>query len=464
MTLSLTPQTSTPGIKLFESLRAEDETGWNSLFVPPAEFSRLTGNGSVIVFGESGSGKTMLFKILQLLARGDHELPARLLVFWRPAPLPTDVKENVAAVQRLASQVLDACGMALLGYIAQQPDCFERADAWVQNLLAWFIRQSVRGSLATRLGPLKKVSNSGSTTLLHIQTMTVEDVLYEPSPEEMISELITGLNQINIDGIWVLSDGLEGWAETAPEQLGRNLASFLSALSLFEHSGMAFKFFIPSHLEPEIIRASGILRRRVDAYKLNWDAARLQKMAEKRLAVVLGKETFRLQELCHSAELVDWLDRVGGTSPREWLDQVQPLIKYYIENPTGSPISAGTWKKLRAEHPPYFWMDEAGRKVKVGGREIPINDVPPKAYDMLRYLYQHGGQVVTKDELYYLVYLEMGSIPRSAADAGYESPNIFAGLIDTSIYRLRQAIEPDPAEPVLLQTVRGHGVKLVSRL
>ena len=97
-------------------------------------------------------------------------------------------------------------------------------------------------------------------------------------------------------------------------------------------------------------------------------------------------------------------------------------------------------------------------------REISLDEVPPKAYDMLRYLYRHSGQVVTKAELYYLIYRELGSVPRSAADLGYDSPNTFAGLIDTSIYRLRQAIEPNPAEPVLLQTVRGHGVKLVSRL
>jgi len=146
------------------------------------------------------------------------------------------------------------------------------------------------------------------------------------------------------------------------------------------------------------------------------------------------------------------------------LDQIQPLVKYYAEHQLTRPIKEEDWKELRSEHPPYFWMEENAHEVKVGGRVIPLNDVPPKAYDMLRYLYQHSGQVVSKEELYYLVYLEMSSIPRSSGDAGYESPNIYAGLVDTSIYRLRQAIEPNPAEPILLRTVRGHGITLVSRL
>lgn len=458
------PKALQPSIELFKSLRADDETLWNLLFVPPAEFSRVTGQGSIIIFGEPGSGKTMLFKILQSLNKGIDEKSTHLLAFWRPAPISADVKENAAVVQRLVSQVLDACGMALISHIAQHPCDFDQADAWVQNLLAWFIRKSIRGSLATRLGPLMKSSVSSASTLQHIQSMAVEDVLYDPSPEQMIAELISGLQQIGIEGIWILSDGLEGWADAAPEQLSRNLTSFLSALSLFEHTGMIFKLFIPSHLETEIIRASGVLRRRVDAYKLSWSAVHLQKIVEKRLALLMGKESFSLPELCDAPELIDWLDRVGGNSPREWLDQIEPLVTHYIENSLSSPISFTTWKNLRINHPPYFWMDENGKKVKVGGREIPLDDVPPKAYDMLRYLYRHSGQVITKDELYYLVYLGMGNIPRSAADPGYESPNIFAGLIDTSIYRIRQAIEPDPAEPVLLQTVRGHGVKLVSRL
>ncbi|HSO26902.1 MAG TPA: winged helix-turn-helix domain-containing protein, partial [Anaerolineales bacterium] len=92
-----------------------------------------------------------------------------------------------------------------------------------------------------------------------------------------------------------------------------------------------------------------------------------------------------------------------------------------------------------------------------------LDDIPPKAYDILYYLYERSGSVISKDELYYRAYLGLERLPRSSAERDYAAPKDYLGLIDTNLYRIRQAIEPDPSFPVLLQTVRGHGVRLVSR-
>ena len=79
---------------------------------------------------------------------------------------------------------------------------------------------------------------------------------------------------------------------------------------------------------------------------------------------------------------------------------------------------------------------------------------------MLCYLYQHGGQVVTKAELYFLVYRGLDRVPRSPADEYFEGRKEYEGLVDTNLWRLRKAIEPDLSDPVLLVTRRGHGVVL----
>lgn len=181
------------------------------------------------------------------------------------------------------------------------------------------------------------------------------------------------------------------------------------------------------------------------------------------MTVALGKMSFSLLDLCSASELIDWLQRVGGGSPREWLDQVYPLVEYYqAERPDG-PIDTNIWIRLRKLRPPRFQLDEEGRHVRVGGRIISLQDVPAKAYDMLRYMYRRNDQVVSKAELYFVAYRGLASVPRSVEDKDYESPTAYEGLVDTSVYRLRQAIEPDPSNPVLLVTVRGHGVRLVSR-
>jgi len=49
------------------------------------------------------------------------------------------------------------------------------------------------------------------------------------------------------------------------------------------------------------------------------------------------------------------------------------------------------------------------------------------------------------------------------ADPDYEPPKRYLGLIDTNLWRLRKAIEPDPKNPILLITRRGLGVTLQVR-
>ena len=447
---------------LFQSLRAEEEPLLGACFVPPRGYEYIAGDTSVVVLGEAGSGKTALYKMLRQHSVDESGKPARLLIEWRPQPaLEKNEQNNLSAARRLTLQMLDACALTLVEHLTKFHSVLEQAPPWARMRLLWFIHRSLQGDLDARLEPV--LSGQQSLELLtKIQGVSPDAVLYEPSPEQLIGELLTGLQGIGLAGIWIMADGFGGWAETEPEVLGFNLKAFFSALSLFEDQRLNFKFFVPAPLEPAMMRASGMLRRRVTPYHLQWETAELMQIVEKRLALVHGREQVHLREICNAPSLPDYLERIGCNSPREWLDQVQPLLHYYIENNLKTPINEEAWKKLCHQHPPHFWMDEIGHSVRVGGREIPLNNVPPTAYKMLRYLYHHAGKVVSKEELYFLVNLGLDRIPRPG-DEKYESPKEYSGLVDTSIYRLRQAIEPNPSDPIILQTVRGHGVRLVSR-
>ena len=88
-------------------------------------------------------------------------------------------------------------------------------------------------------------------------------------------------------------------------------------------------------------------------------------------------------------------------------------------------------------------VDLAGHRVLRGGAEIPMK---PKVFDLLAFLLRHPGQVVSRDQLLEQVW-------------GYDYPGE-TRTVDVHVHWLRSAIEPAPANPTLIQTVRGVGYVL----
>lgn len=81
-----------------------------------------------------------------------------------------------------------------------------------------------------------------------------------------------------------------------------------------------------------------------------------------------------------------------------------------------------------------------GRRVYCSGQEIELQ---PRLFDLLRYLVQNRGTVLTRDQLLQHVW-------------GYD----YAGdtrTVDVHVRWLREKVEDDPANPRLIQTVRGVG-------
>ncbi len=454
---------SSPGPMAFHFLRAEDEPWLPACFVPPPEFDRMAMPQSCVVFGDPGSGKTAIYR--ELFARNvcPDGKPMRLMAQWRPSPLPPAVSPDLAWVRRLMTEVLDACASALVHHLCRFPEDYTRAPSWAQARLIWFIRRYTLGQPEVRWEPLAEGSDPGASLIRQILSAPVPSILYDDaSPETVMAELVSALRGLGLEGIWLMTDGLEGWAEMASDRLTESLRAFLSTLSLFGQSSPVYKLFLPAEMEPAISRAGGLSRRRIEGLRIRWDFSTLKSLLERRLAFAFGRETFPLEQLCNAPGLLGWLEKVGGTSPREWLDQVALLVEYYAMRPQSAPIEEETWKKLRREHPPRFYLDEEKQQVRIGGRLVNLEDLPAKAYEMLCYLYRHSGQVVTKAELYFRAYLGKDRVPRQADD-DYEWPTRYVGLIDTNLWRLRQAIEPDPSDPVLLITRRGHGVVLQVR-
>jgi two-component system response regulator RegX3 len=92
----------------------------------------------------------------------------------------------------------------------------------------------------------------------------------------------------------------------------------------------------------------------------------------------------------------------------------------------------------------------AGIRLDVGKHQVTVNgtliSLPLKEFELLEFLMRNSGRVLTRTQL----------IDRIWGGDYYGDTK----TLDVHIKRLRSKIEADPANPVLIQTIRGLGYKL----
>jgi two-component system alkaline phosphatase synthesis response regulator PhoP len=82
-------------------------------------------------------------------------------------------------------------------------------------------------------------------------------------------------------------------------------------------------------------------------------------------------------------------------------------------------------------------------------RDGQVIQLTPREGDILQYLIRNHHRVVTRDDLLLDVW-------------HYRSANVETRTVDIHIVGLRRKVEPNPAEPTLIQTVRGKGYRWFS--
>jgi len=447
------------GVAAFDSLRAEDEPWLPQCYQPPTDFPLMASWRSALIFGEAGSGKTGLRLALERTWSPPGQKPPLLLVRWAINIAAAPDLTGTALVQEQVDQILDVIARALLKHLAHHPDDWEKTPTWAHHTLAWFSQHHLLGDPAHHVASLEReVSAAGLALLQNVITLTTPDVLYSGAPPPLIyAELIRALNTIGLDGMRILVSGLEPWMAADPQRLVETLHPFLSALGLFEHPRFAYTMILPARLPSPLWSAGSVARRRVDTYPLKWSTTRLQTMVERRLALAMGETDFPLKQLGSAKQLQNWLQGCGGHSPRGWLEAIRPFLITYLEKSTRQGKRKSLTKQqcisVQKRHPPRLFVDPDTGRITVGWREIANLQRGQQA--MLKYLYHHRGQVCTRERLY-RAYLD--GLGEPADDILH--PAEYAGRLDNAVYRLRQAIEPDSANPVLLVTSKGEGFRL----
>ncbi|CAO3405519.1 response regulator [Azospirillum largimobile] len=151
------------------------------------------------------------------------------------------------------------------------------------------------------------------------------------------------------------------------------------------------------------------------------------------MLTAMGEETDRIVGLEMGAD--DYLAK--PFSPRELLARIKAVLRRVSAPPVaGAPAAAGT--VLRFEG---WSLDLTKRELR--SPDGVLVQLSAGEYDLLVAFAEHPQRVLTRDQL---LDLARG---RSAVP--------FDRSIDVQVSRLRRKIEPDPAEPALIKTVRGGG-------
>ncbi len=120
-------------------------------------------------------------------------------------------------------------------------------------------------------------------------------------------------------------------------------------------------------------------------------------------------------------------------SPRELVARVRAVLRRTQSQPTVPEIL----------HVGPLSLDRGRREVRVGQDLVELT---PTEFDLLAALMEAPGRVFTRQELLEAV--------QGVAFEAYER------TVDVHVKNLRQKIEPDPASPTYVTTVRGVGYKL----
>jgi len=274
-----------------------------------------------------------------------------------------------------------------------------------------------------------------------------------PPPAEQLKEFIELLRFLDFDAAYILIDRVDELPETAkaPEVGVTLLYPLLSDLALLELPYLAFKFFLPTEMQPAVeavTRTDRIILRHVA-----WSNSDLRRLLEARLRAFSDNYISSLSQVSDVGlqDIDDRLVEQAVGSPRNLIRLGELVFSEHCRLPVGErvQIDADDWSRALRR----YWselglsMDSAAGRIVVAGRELPADELTPREYDVLEFLYEHAGRLCTRDEIAYAIY---------GTKTGAEISN---SAIDQAVSRLRKKIEPDGG-PLFIITIPGKGYRL----
>jgi hypothetical protein len=438
----------------FESLRAEFESAWLSqAYLQPREFGLMAGQHSILVIGMEGTGKTALeMQLREYAARKEKLCP--LVASWRPQPIGEHLSSD-QVVETFLAQAMNSLAFAFLQEVAQRPEAYRNSTSWVQDFIIWFTHFYLQGDREFHLSRLSEhATPAGLETIKKITSSTPRQLLSQTAtPSDILSHLTESTKKLGFDGVWIFIEDLDVIFRASPDKLAQNLKDLLSTLDIFETPAFSIKIIAPSELGLRLQTARGVKTRRFNVHYLKWQYEELLDIVERRISLVLQEEQISITDICGDKAWLNWLKQYAGETPRGWLDLTRPIVVAYLKKK--GKLAGSEWQGIYRKSPPLLSLDLENNRVFIGHGEVLVSAI---GYKLLRYLYETRYRACSKSELYYCAHKGLSREPRSPEDDGWEDQSSWEGVLDTALWRLRQAIEWDKgSEPLYIVSTRGKG-------
>jgi hypothetical protein len=439
---------------LFKTLKAENEPWLGDVFLPLPAFERLKEGHSIILYGETGSGKTAM-----RLALKREQKENVFIALWLPEPILENPAAGTALAQQAMKQAARACleGLILEGSL---PERLGEPSSHIASALQWFMKNYLPFDPAFYLqSQVDRLSGAEMQWYLKLLRHNFPAVITEQaSLKDQMRLLLIILRAAKYEHLWLTIDGLERWPpRQTDEQMQALLEAVLSTLVFFDLPSVAFKLFLPASFKSILHKTSGVERHRAEEVQLTWAAGDLNTLLEKRITYALSfSKKVALEALCEGTEFLKWLGEYGGDSPRAWLEFVAPLIAEYQQQ--GRRLTAAQTREFICQHPAPVRLDRERREIWLGRKCISVGSA--SEFRVLEYLALRPGKIGSLEELYYYAYKELETVPDKGEPA-WTSKETWRAAMDTLLWRLRQKIEPNPKEPIYLITHHGKGVELL---
>lgn len=450
------------GFSVFNTKKAESEDWlFQHAFISPPDFEFLKGDHSVVLFGESGTGKTASCLALEQYGLGNS---SRLIVHWRPQMSEDIAEMSTALAMSQLKDILSACAKTFSEKLSADLSLILKAVPSTQEYLVWFLKYFTDADNLLDILPAT-VSKKEKEQLQALVNRFSSGPLEDP-PDTMIAatEFTKSMKSIGFSMTWIMVDGVEWLTENQRINAVNSLRSVLSTLKLFEIPYLCYKIALSGEFEADLVDAIGITRDRAMVSRISWERRYLKNILEKRLTLAVG-ESISFEHIYDAEEICSWLEACGGLNPRGWLEYFRPIFSTYwevISNGKPRKLNKAEWIGARKRSSLHLKFDPAMNQIRVGMGEIKI--LSPEVGAIFSYLYKNQGRYCTKKELYYKAYVPFVAPEDKVKEVGEQLAlaKEYDDLINTVIYRIRQAVEPNPKdkEPVFVTTKRDVGVRL----
>ena len=451
------PEEQSYGAEVFERLRAEDEPWAERGYIETKNYAQIVGDQSMMISGGGGTGKTMLRLKLERELNPKGERPNSLGANWFPEP-PDDHDTEDSQLSKIAfRQVMTACTQSLLAFIGHNPGMVEEAPGWTRKAAAWYFREYLPGDptfiIETQAA---KFPEEGRGILQDIvNAPPVEVIGSSASSKIILNFFVDTVTAMNLNGVWLLVDGLENWPMLDAQRLGEMMNATLSTLAIFEVPGFRYKVFVPEALSPYLLDTGGIMRSRVEPRELSWSQEELRQVVDHRFALISDDAT-TLDQLCSEEEFHTWIQRQADDTPRSHLKILARFVRRYLE--IKKPLTAKDWHPIANYTSEILSIDLETNKVYIGLDEVEANISKPDLR-VLVYLYNNRDRYCSLLELFHLAVNQKEKIP-DILDSNWVDPAYCRDGLYNRISRLRKALNPEDSKLYII-TESDEGYRLI---